>query len=409
MKKSYKDLLSQKQYLKIIAANAINRFGDSIDMIAFGWMAYTLTRSEVWMALVFLANSIPNLVLQPLVSVYVQGLDKKMTLVLCHVGRGLLVTLTAALLHLGMIQPWMLLAFTFLMSTFEAISVPAAVSMVPMILEKEKYDFGLSLNQSVAQVAMLVGTAAAGTIVGVFGVPAALLIDALSFFAAAAITHAVIVKEVLVPVKHTVKSYLLDLRDGFRYFRSVNELFILAIFAFFISIIFGSMAIQTPYVVDRLRMDAVFLSYIGIISTVGIIVSSLGYPYLKKRVRNQLIFGGGGILVGAGFISMFFIDYTMGKALIYALFLGVSLVLGFGMGFIQTSLNVSFMSHVSTPMLPKAGAIFNSVSYAAQAIGALVLSVVLILLSSHEVFLVYGFLCILTFAILIMNKGLRNL
>lgn len=378
-------------------------------MIAFGWMAYMLTRSEIWMALVFLANSIPNLVLQPLVSVYVQGLDKKRTLVFCHVGRGLLVTLTAVLLHLGLVQPWMLLAFTFLMSTFEAISVPASISMVPMILEKEKYDFGLSLNQSVAQVAILVGTAAAGTIVGVLGVPAALLIDAMSFFAAAAITWAVRAKEILVPVKHTVKSYLLDLREGFRYFRSVNELFILAIFAFFISIIFGSTAIQTPYVVDRLRMAAVFLSYIGIISTLGIIVSSLGYPYLKRRVRNQLIFGGGGILVGVGFISMFFIDYTMGKPLIYALFLGVSLALGFGMGFIQTSLNVSFMSHVSTPMLPKAGAIFNSVSYAAQAIGALVLSVVLLLLSSHEVFLVYGFLCVLTFAVLVMNKGLRNL
>lgn len=409
MNRSYKDILDQKQYLKYIAANAINRFGDSIDMIAFGWMAYALTKSEIWMALVFLANSIPNLVFQPLVSVYVQGLDKKKTLVICHVGRGLLVAGTAALLHFGMIRPWMLLAFTFLMSTFEAISVPAGISMIPMILEKDRYDFGLSMSQSVSQVAMLVGTAAAGTIIGIFGVPAALLVDALSFFAAGTITNTVRVSEVLVPVKHTVKSYLLDLREGFRYFRSVNELFILAIFAFFISIIFGSTAIQTPYVVDRLKMDAVFLSYIGIISTLGIIVSSLGYPYLKKVVRNQLIFGGGGILVGAGFISMFFIDHTMGKALIYALFLGVSLALGFGMGFLQTSLNVSFMSHVSTPMLPKAGAIFNSVSYAAQAIGALVLSVVLLLLSSHEVFLVYGFLCIFTFAVLVMNKGLRNL
>jgi len=31
----YRPLKTQKQYLKLIAANVINRFGDSIDAIAF--------------------------------------------------------------------------------------------------------------------------------------------------------------------------------------------------------------------------------------------------------------------------------------------------------------------------------------------------------------------------------------
>ncbi len=46
----YRDLSSQKEYLKLMMANAVNRFGDSIDMIAFSLMVYQLTGSASWVA-----------------------------------------------------------------------------------------------------------------------------------------------------------------------------------------------------------------------------------------------------------------------------------------------------------------------------------------------------------------------
>lgn len=38
-------LLKNKQYLKLIFANMISRFGDSIDMLTFAWLIYELTGS----------------------------------------------------------------------------------------------------------------------------------------------------------------------------------------------------------------------------------------------------------------------------------------------------------------------------------------------------------------------------
>ena len=35
---SYRVLRTQREYLKLVAANMINRFGDSIDVIAFSWI-----------------------------------------------------------------------------------------------------------------------------------------------------------------------------------------------------------------------------------------------------------------------------------------------------------------------------------------------------------------------------------
>ena len=37
---SYKDLKTEKEYWKLFVANTISRLGDSIDAIAYSWMAY---------------------------------------------------------------------------------------------------------------------------------------------------------------------------------------------------------------------------------------------------------------------------------------------------------------------------------------------------------------------------------
>ena len=39
----YKDVLKQTEYMKVILAALINRFGDSIDAIASSWIVYELT------------------------------------------------------------------------------------------------------------------------------------------------------------------------------------------------------------------------------------------------------------------------------------------------------------------------------------------------------------------------------
>ena len=58
---SYKPLKTQKEYLKLIAANVINRFGDSIDGIAIAWLMYEITHSAALMALILGLNYVPTI------------------------------------------------------------------------------------------------------------------------------------------------------------------------------------------------------------------------------------------------------------------------------------------------------------------------------------------------------------
>jgi hypothetical protein len=57
----YRDVLKQKEYMKLIFANIINRFGDSIDSIAFTWLVFSLTGSAAWSAIIFGINRVPTI------------------------------------------------------------------------------------------------------------------------------------------------------------------------------------------------------------------------------------------------------------------------------------------------------------------------------------------------------------
>ena len=47
----YKDVLKNREYRKLLLGSIINRFGDSIDAIAFTWLVYQITKSASWAAL----------------------------------------------------------------------------------------------------------------------------------------------------------------------------------------------------------------------------------------------------------------------------------------------------------------------------------------------------------------------
>ena len=131
----YKTLSDQRQYHKIIAANIVNRFGDAIDQIAFTWLVYELTHSALWSTLVFGVNMLPTVLIQPFAGAIVERMRKQNVMVVCDIIRGILVAGIAFGYVFGILQPWILLAVTFLNSLVEAMRVPAGIAIVPRLLE----------------------------------------------------------------------------------------------------------------------------------------------------------------------------------------------------------------------------------------------------------------------------------
>jgi MFS family permease len=124
----YKEIIKQKEFMKTVIAALINRFGDSIDSIAFTWLVYQITKSAAWSAIIFGVNRIPTIFLQPLAGAAVEGKNKKQIMIVTDIIRGICVGLIATANSIGILNPWMMLASTVIISCAEAFRLPASAA-----------------------------------------------------------------------------------------------------------------------------------------------------------------------------------------------------------------------------------------------------------------------------------------
>lgn len=166
----YLDILKDKNYCLFMIGNLISRFGDSIDTIAYGWLVYEITGSTSLMALLFGVNAVPTIIFQPIAGVLVDYKNKKKVMVICNLGRAVVVTVTAVLFILGLLRSYHLFIFTFINSSFEAFESPAGVAAMPLIIDKEKFAYAKSVQGTLSRIIELFGLAAAAGIIAVLGI-----------------------------------------------------------------------------------------------------------------------------------------------------------------------------------------------------------------------------------------------
>lgn len=147
----FRALLAHRSFMLLLAARMTSRFGDSIDSIAYSWMVYQLTGSKLMMGSLFALNFVPGILFSLFIGVLIDRIPQKTILVASYAARGLSVAATAALLGLGLLEPWHLFVFTFLNSTLECFATPTETSLVPRLLPKPLLLSGNSLSASLAQ------------------------------------------------------------------------------------------------------------------------------------------------------------------------------------------------------------------------------------------------------------------
>lgn len=396
----YREVFTQKEYVKLILSNMINRFGDSVDVIAFEWLVYQITGSAAWTAVILGINSLPTVLLQPFAGVLVEGMDKKKVMVVTDCIRGLITAGLVGLCLTGNVTPWVLAVFTLLNSTVEAFSLPAGTALVPKLLEEKYYEYGTSLNNIVSTAVQLIGMGAAGVIIGLFGIWAAILTDAVSFFGSAFIRSFIGTKESgLQRGKFNPGIYKKDLAGGVKYLKEIPVVRNFCLLTIVINAAVVPLnALQAPLAYEIMGRGSEMLSVIGALLTLGMLAGSLVFPKINERfsVRTSLV--AGGMLLGAGSMA-----YTLGSFLqlfpwaVYLLAGGVSFLIGGSVSVMSAVLSVQFMKTVPQEYLARVGAIFNASATAAMPVTSFLIGGVAHKCSVVEIFIVSGGALVLLF------------
>lgn len=407
-KLSYKAILSEKQYLKIISANLINRFGDSIDAVAFGWLVYSLTGSASWLAIILGVNVIPTILFQPFAGALISYLDKKKVMILTDIGRGVLVLLIAILLIINVLNPWIIMLITFCNSSLEALRVPCGTSLVPKLLKKENYTFGMSLNQGASRISELLGMGLAGVIIAVFGVAGAIIIDAVTFILSAFILMFLkIPKEDAEKISH---NYLTELKEGISYFKKNKILGGVTMLCFLLS--FTAIPwdnLKAAFISESLHLDAIALSVGGVFMTIGLTLGTFIFPYITKWFSKKTIFIGGGVFIGLlyfGLIASTLPTDTLLRLCSYGIF---SFLFGLTNSMISMALVVTFMSNVEDSYVGRTSSIFNAVAMSSIPLGSFLVGAIASWFSINQIYIVTGIVTILLFGLALLFKSVRQI
>ena len=371
---NFKIILKQKEYRKLLCANIINRFGDSIDAIALTWLIYQISSSASLSALNFGLNFVPSALFTPFAGAFVEKRNKKMIMVLTDLGRGILVSLIAFLTLTQKLEPYMLLIFTFLISTLEAFRQPCGSSVVTTLISKDMYAHATSLSNSLSQVTELIGTAAAGVIIGLIGIGWAIFIDALTFFLSALIIFCIHMPKIQKTADHP--PVLHQFKEGMRYIQKHSTILINCIIASVMNICLVPFnSLQSALVSDLYGMGSEVLSIIGVSLSIGMISGSLVYPKFTEKMKTSVLM----------FISFIMISLFLAFCIIIIpikdipfLFFGSIIIFCFLFGFFLAMMSaansVALLKMIDQDYMARVMSIFNAVAICSIPIGSFIVS-----------------------------------
>ena len=405
----YKQLLNEKNFLLNTFANIVSRFGDGIDTIAFSLLVYQITGSTLLVATLYAINGIPNIIFGMVSGVVCKYITDKKIMAICDFGRGACVTLVAVLFITGNLATWHLYVITFLNSSFESFRGPATTSIIPKILPQEKMEYGMAFMSSGTKVAEMIGLASAAFLIGILGLGGAIIIDAVTFYICGVLIMAIKLKDKLVVnEKLTVKSYFIDLKEGFSYVKKDGLILNIVIFAAVVNALlvpFNSM--QAPYVKNVLNSGSSAMSVMSIAVLIGMTCSTILAPKIKEKIGNKKMFILGGIIVGISYCILSLLGTLPQLAMYIALSIDM-FVLGVGALFLNFPLQIIMLKSVPGEYLPRVASIFNAGALCATPVVSCIVGVISEFTSIKILFTGFGMAVVILYILQSFSKNIKK-
>lgn len=164
-------------------ASLASNFGGLIQSVGAAWMMTSLSASPQLVALVPASTTLPIMLLSLWAGAVADNLDRRLIMLTCQIFMLVVSALLALFAWEGMLTPWSLLAFTFLVGCATAINGPAWQASVGEMVPRSQLPSAVALNSMGFNLARSVGPALGGVIVAAAGAAAAFLTNALSYIA----------------------------------------------------------------------------------------------------------------------------------------------------------------------------------------------------------------------------------
>src|SRR5215211_8296305 len=172
-------LLRQRNFALLWFAGLTSMIGDWVLFIALPIYTYNLTQSSLATGIMFMAGTLPRILVGSVAGVFVDRWDRRQTMVIADVSR--VVLLLLLLLVRSPESLWIVYIVAFLQATISQFFGPAENALLPQLVDPSHLVPANSLNALNNNLARLAGPALGGLLLGSFGFHNVVLIDSISF------------------------------------------------------------------------------------------------------------------------------------------------------------------------------------------------------------------------------------
>ncbi len=163
-------------------ASLASNFGGLIQSVGASWMMTSIAPTADMVALVQASTTLPIMLFSLLAGAIADNFDRRRMMLAAQIFMLLVSAGLAACTYMGLITPWLLLCFTFLIGCGAAFNGPAWQSSVGDMVPRADLPAAVTLNSVGFNIARSVGPAIGGAIVAAAGAAAAFAVNAVSYF-----------------------------------------------------------------------------------------------------------------------------------------------------------------------------------------------------------------------------------
>lgn len=327
----YVRLALDARFVAFWLAQTISLFGDRLHQVALAVLVYAITDSPLLTGLVFLAATLPNIVLGPIAGTFVDRWDHKQVLIASDLIRAVLVLLLplAAAVDVLLIYP-----IVFLVTTVSLFFRPAKVAVVPRIVARDDLLAANSATWTAETLADIAGFPLAGLFVAFVGNELAIpfWVDSATYLLSALLLVGIsippIARGVAPRVRGAVGTFVAELADGWRFLRRQPPLIQNTLVSALAQMSVGvTLALTVVYASDWLdgRLIPYPQNYAALETAIGVgnLVGGVAVGAVGARLRKGSLVVGGFIVMGLATVVLGLTENVL-LALIAAAMMGIA-------------------------------------------------------------------------------------
>ena len=378
-------VLKLRDFRLLWLAQIVSDFGDSLTTLALLILVNQLTGSTAALATMAVVLAIPQVTFGLLAGVYVDRLDRKRIMIVSDVLRGMLV-LGFTLIG-SRDQLWLLYLIGFVQATIGTFFTPARGALTPQLVPPTGLLAANSLAQTSRIVFGLLGTAAAGVLIGALGIfwPA-FTIDALTF-----VISALLVSRIAASSRGgapdspgDARSILRQLSAGLKLIVHTRVLLGVVVVAGVMMLGLGAVNVLfVPLMLNELQVPATWFGALEFAQTAGMVLSGGLVTLLAARFKPTWV-----VCIGAMALGIAIGLIALAANIWYVL--PILFVVGSIVTPVQASIATLTQTSVADELLGRVGASLNALIGTASLSSMALAGVLGDLIGIRNVFLVAG-------------------